>query len=394
MQAKQIRAVVLFLGIVLLSLPSCKEEIKNTFSNKQYEDFADSLSEALRRGDSSFIIKRINIEELQEIFLTKTGVGLLSVDMAKTILRRELHRLAEGLVYAADRQYLRKVNQFKDTLGYHFIFRTCIPEEGLNYIELVLGAGKKQPLIQDVILYNFGGSYVDILSETYAAVMVDQNAFLPGKEGLSWSTQGQLSYLNSVRGLLRNDQLEQAAFALQSIGKELRSTRNFMVCELQYAVLAGDSLLIERTLKQLNKRFPNHPELLLVQIDANFVAGHYKQMFSNTDLLEKRVKDPFLNLARGNAYARMDSIALAESYFQKALAGSDYLYRRNCYTCMLRMYIEKGNVPACIRIGNEIIENAVFDGEEVAAFFLEGGSISEEPEIQNWIRTNTGSEKN
>lgn len=379
------RPIFSFFLIVAGIFFSCTGKNQKEFTDKDYARFADSLGFSMRTGDSAFFLKNLDLEFIEESFQKETGAGLLGLNEARKIIRTEIGFLANQIALALGEQNLKLIHQYKDSIGYHVIFRTFREQTGLNYVDVLLVSGENHPLIRDIAFFTNGGSYFKLLNETYAAVMVDQNSFIPGKEGLSWKSQGQLQLLYSIRKLMQNDHFEEAGTILKRIGPELRATRNFMICELQYTNAVRDSVLYSAVEKRINERFPNDPDLLLVKLEACFVNKQFKQAASYTEQLDKRVHDPLLNLIRGNIYASMDSIKQAEVYFQKAIATAENEYRPNCYGSLLIMYIKNNNAKESIRVANAMIEQASYDKEELIPVLLENQKLADDPEVRKWV---------
>ena len=213
----------------------------------------------------------------------------------------------KGVKQAFARQFVQQLSQAIGTTGSVRLLsvRTVDGEQrpllrlvtanGLNYNELILGAGPDgKPLINDVYVYASGETLSQTLRSIYIKSVMQQGQ---NKNPMPKDLEATMR----LNELLKAGDFQKAVDAYQALPPELQKQKLVQIYYLQAASKVDNDVYL-KALEEYSKLFKGDASADLLAIDALFLTKKWDQLSTVLDRIEKQVgRDPYLDVFRANA---------------------------------------------------------------------------------------------
>jgi tetratricopeptide (TPR) repeat protein len=282
-----------------LFLVSCKSHPpERELSQKEYTDFCMQLEKAVMTGDEQAFLSRIYVDDFADSIVKGTGESSIPHKEVSTAITSSMTAIAKELSASVDDGgSYRFLHLIRDHNTVSALFRVH-SKEGINYHQMYLSVHDGKPWISDIYIYlsgeNISATLKNLFMLSFHSGNTDEEA------------TGLIKKLGELKDLTTSGQSDQALEIYNSFPDNWKHSKSVQLYHVMIcARIGGESYT--QAIDEYSSIFPDDPSLDLVTLDGLFLKGDYKGTLKAVNNLDKHVKDPLLDLHRGNIYSRMDS---------------------------------------------------------------------------------------
>ncbi|NML19299.1 hypothetical protein HHL16_00370 [Pseudoflavitalea sp. G-6-1-2] len=310
MQLLSLRKFICFLFV--LALAACGEQEKSVTKDEALQ-MARSLEGSLKRRSAAKFNEAFDADALADR-VSKAGKVkiVLARGVAEGVKKGQMgteliNSMGKGGSYELVKQYEKDNKQ-------HLIFRLFGEDGKVNYHDLELVKKKDQIKIADMFVYLSGENLSTTLAQALA-LMGDHY------DGMSKEEKEQIGNIKSIRKLLNAGKYEAADDLYEKLPEVLKSQKMFRVIRVEIASgLSNESYAI--AMEELEKAYPNAPNMFLMKIDAYILKKDYKGALKSINQLDSLInKDAFLDYYRGLVCKMDEDVEGQRLYFERLVAG-------------------------------------------------------------------------
>lgn len=207
------------------------------------------------------------------------------------------------------------------------LFR-AISTRGLNYLDLELSKDAKgQVRVVDIYPYVAGEFISDTLRRAYISAAADANQGLVDR--LMGKEQTYLKNLPRLQAMQQAFQAGKHEEVLRLYGQLPASFKNEKVALLirlqSAAALSVEGEAYAQAIADYEKALPNDPSVELVSFDGYLLRKDHAGAIRAMDKLDRRVRDPYLSVLRGNVMLDKGDTAEARRHYVAAITAEPSL---------------------------------------------------------------------
>jgi hypothetical protein len=373
-----------FFAIVVLAV-SCKNEPpKRIYTDADYKQFTDSLGFAIRTGDTSFLMGRLNAAEMRNRFLKAIGVGMLAEDDAATVFSTEIGAMVAALSERKDRDLFKHQSTQKNSDTAMIYFRSFKDGKG-DYLGVRVIPGTEKLLIDDIILFSHGMTFQERMADLYKAAFIDNNKLLPGKDAMLFQVNTMIKEIAVIDEKLSDGGGFGAMDKIESLPSKLQESMTVQLLEMRVCSFNRDSLRTERLMKRTAEASKLKPGLDFLTAECCLNISNHDMLLKSVEALDAVVHDPLLDVLRGSAYYGMKKNDKAETCLKKSVVTASNETRQYCYSSLLRFYVYESRKDEALALANEMIEKAAFDKKDLGGIFMLNTALSYDEDVLRFL---------
>lgn len=374
-----------FAFVAVLLFQSCSNTPPpRTFTETDYTKFTDSLGFAVRNADTAFMMAHFNLQQLQDNFVKQVKASLIAEDQARELCREEVKNIVATLAQRPDREFFKHLHTARkgDTATYYF---RSFHNNRTEYLSVEVVPGPDHLLVSDLMFFNMGMTFSEMMVDFYRAIFVDNNKLLPGNDALRINS-GQIA--NELRNIHINLVRRQYSAVMNDI-RRLPSPVQETIIVQQYEMLAcaltGDSMRAERLRKRTEgfSKVKHARCILLYEVYGN--TKNYREALNSCDQAEAILKDPMIDLFRAPLYASIDEFDKAEECLLRAKKATGNEHRQAVYSLLLKLYIFSNDTEKALATANEMVEIASFARNDLYFYFMQNPDMARDPRVSKFF---------
>ncbi|MGL5891404.1 MAG: hypothetical protein ACRC3B_16055 [Bacteroidia bacterium] len=370
---------------VILFVSSCKEEQpKRVYTDADYKQFTDSLGFAIRTGDSSYIMSRLNYAEMRSSFLKAVGVGMLAEDDAGYIFSTEISAMVATLATRKDHDLFKHLSTEK-TGNTRIIYFRSFKDTRCDYLGVKVIPGAQKLLIDDIILFSHGMTFQERMIDLYKVAFIDNNKLLPGKDAILQESNKMISEIARIDEQLSSGVGFNAMQKIKQLPSKLQESMTIQLLEMRACAFNHDSLRTERLMKRTTDASGMKAGLNFLTAECCINISNYNRLLKSVEDLDAVVHDPMLDVLRGGAYYGLMKKNEAEVCLKKAVETSSNETRQYCYVSLLRFYVFEDKKEEALALANEMIEKAAFDKVDLGGIFMLNTALRYDEDVVRFL---------
>jgi tetratricopeptide (TPR) repeat protein len=218
-----------------------------------------------------------------------------------------LPRIGASISTAANGGSYRLLREYDSNGVKHLLFRV-FGKHGLNYHDYSLIRVRDSIKATDVYLYTTG----EYFSNTIATLVTTADA----PHDLAKESD-ELKAITRIRDDYTRHKYPEAKAVYDGLSAKLQDDKAIQIIYISIARSISDSLY-EVALDHYQAVFPDAPNSYLLMIDLCYLRKNYQKGMEAVDRLDGLVRDPILNLLRGNFLKLAGKSDESIAYYQKA----------------------------------------------------------------------------
>jgi hypothetical protein len=370
-----------FIFVSALLFQSCSNTPSpRTFTEADYTKFTDSLGFAIRTADTAFLMAHFNVPQLEENFVKQINASLIAEDRARELCKDEVTSIVLTLAKRPDHEFFKHLHTTRkgDTATYYFrSFQNNVTE----YLSVDVVPGADKLLISDLMFFNMGMSFSEMMIDFYRAVFVDNNKLLPGNDALRINSGQIANDLRNIHINLVQRRYSEVMNDIRSLPTPVQETIIVQQYEMLACAITGDSMRAERLRKRTEgySKVKNGRCILLYEVYA--YCGNPSEALKSCDQADAILKDPMIDLFRAPLYASLEEFDKAEACLLRAKKATGNEHRQTIFSLLLRLYIVQDNTDKALATANEMIEVASFAKSDLYYFFMQNPEMARDPRV-------------
>jgi tetratricopeptide (TPR) repeat protein len=207
------------------------------------------------------------------------------------------------------------------------LFRS-LSARGLNYLDLELTKDAKgQVRVVDIYPYVSGEFISETLRRSYLAAAADTNQGLVDRlMGKEQTYIKNLPRLQAIQQAFQAGKHEEVLRLYGQLPASFKNEKMAMLLRLQAAAaLSVEGEAYAQAIADYEKALPNDPSVELVSFDGYLLRKDHAGAIRTIDKLDRRVRDPYLSVLRGNVMLDKGDTAEARRHYVAAITAEPTL---------------------------------------------------------------------
>ncbi|MFP2927738.1 tetratricopeptide repeat protein [Pyxidicoccus sp. 3LG] len=304
------------------------EEARTAPLEPAYLEFAQAVEKGINARNAAALDAHIDIDAIAR--RSTQGVQV-PAEFAKAFtqgLKQSGLGFGKQLVSTFDDESTFTLLRARSTKGIpRALFRSVTPQ-GLNYLDLELTRNAKgQVKVVDLYPYVTGELISETLRRSYIAAAADANQGLVDRlMGKEQTYLKNLPKVQAMRAALQAGKNEEVIRIYGQLPASFKVDKIALLLRLQAAAaMSVEGEPYAQAISDFEKALPNDPSLELVSFDGYLLRKDHAGAVRAMDRLDRRVRDPYLSVLRGNVMLDKGDTAEARRHYAAAVAAEPTL---------------------------------------------------------------------
>ena len=273
-------------------------------------------------------------------------------------------KLGASLSNAAIGGSYRLLREYDSNGVKHLLFR-AFGKVGLNYHDYALMRVRDSIKAFDIYLYTSG----EFISRT----MADLVAGMDAGHDLEKASD-EVVAIKKIRDYYKQHSYSEAKAVYDGMPATLQNSKAVQMVYISVSQHLGDSMY-EAALNHFQRIFPDAPNTYLMMIDLYYLRKNYQKGMEVVDKLDGIVRDPILNLYRGNIVKASGQQEEAIGYYQKAYQY-DPGFTMNTRTLIVT-FAQLGRLDDAKKVIAEFKQQKSFHAEDISEIYTAFPSLKD-----------------
>ncbi|WP_163997141.1 hypothetical protein [Pyxidicoccus caerfyrddinensis] len=305
------------------------EEARAAQLEPAYLDFARAVEKGINAHDGDALDAHLDKDAL----FKKTTEGVQVPANFAAGFRKGLNQgsalgFGKQLVSAFDEESTFTLLRARAVKGVPRALFRLVSTRGLNYLDLELAKDASgQVRVVDIYPYVAGEFLSETLRRAYLAVAAEANQGLVDRlMGKEQTYLKNLPRMQAMQQAFQAGKYEEALSIYDQFPASFKNYKSVLLLRLQSAAaLSVQGEAYAQAIADYEKALPNDPSVELVAFDGYLLRKDHAGAIRVLDRLDRRVRDPYLSVLRGNVMLDKGDTAEARRHYEAAITAEPTL---------------------------------------------------------------------